>query len=983
MPITIQEIIASDTISQLVDKTNFNFDQLLLNGGGPAGPIGPAGPTGPAGGRGPKGTTWYEDLSVSAPGNTPIAVPPTATPLEGDYYLQFDGLVWEYTGLTWSATNINLTGPTGPAGQDGGFGEYFGQGTLVNLNTLTPTPVGGGGTGANGSNQGIPTIGIGFVASNASQVGGITRNAAYQITDTLATTIASDEISLLIHQKNQNATAIRFMGGGLDPNENYSQGPFTNFASLAVMPDDGLIFNIPKRATLPGNNNDVNGFTITSPARGAIVRMGGQVNLSSGSNNNPYTYGGENGNFNISVGAESGGGGNGNQLQLVTQGATGSTQILAGNNITIPSTTLSTGKILFTAAEIHSVTGGRYTVNSAANIDLVAATSGRFIAGTSSSLALNAQDVVIGMGTGSVPTRSISMGATVPGASTIGITTNGAQQAGVAISLKTYGTSSSTGTISIIADNPGVSGGVSIKGGSDATKTGYIDIDSNNANLSLASNLGNTILSTSDGSDLNARIELASPTGLVTIGGNGALFPTAPSNSPYKALLQIYTESQGFQSPTAGNLLNRVVIGDGPTGQVNLSGLSPFYGGSELSGVHAGFSGMGSTVGDVEYLGAFNITGGLRADGYLPGSIYISGGKEVGAFATRPANGIIDSSVGIWSNAVDFPSAGGTGSVARGTTIGLNKHGETGNLNGTPNGDNVVGRTYLYGIPSTNMTGFGQSSQTDIMSGSEYDLYAGVNIGDYRRGRQTFKVWGDYNGSPYISVFDGAFSGPSIENQTFFSGAQDWSTRRTNAGTNNADDDLAFKYKYQWSRTGRVVTGSGLIKLYVNWDGGNNGGTSIADGAMFTPANASFNSQMKIGPIPLPMQVNRTGGNRTDTTSFALSNLAGIQAVNIAGAVTSKFDFDNQQTNLLGTNRTLVNGTISGISFNGPFPTGDVRGGSATTDNGTDPGTSVKSEFMWLSVLSAFSNSYQMLGTTYHGMYAPIMSFTFTYELNA
>ena len=55
MPITIQEIIASDTISQLVDKTNFNFDQLLLNGGGPAGPKGPAGPIGPAGGRGPKG----------------------------------------------------------------------------------------------------------------------------------------------------------------------------------------------------------------------------------------------------------------------------------------------------------------------------------------------------------------------------------------------------------------------------------------------------------------------------------------------------------------------------------------------------------------------------------------------------------------------------------------------------------------------------------------------------------------------------------------------------------------------------------------------------------------------------------------------------------------------------------------------------------------------------------------------------------------
>ena len=97
MPITIQEIIASDTISQLVDKTNFNFDQLLLNGGGPAGPAGPIGPVGPLGGRGPKGTTWYEDVSIIAPGLSPNVAPPTSTPLEGDYYLQFNGQVWEYT----------------------------------------------------------------------------------------------------------------------------------------------------------------------------------------------------------------------------------------------------------------------------------------------------------------------------------------------------------------------------------------------------------------------------------------------------------------------------------------------------------------------------------------------------------------------------------------------------------------------------------------------------------------------------------------------------------------------------------------------------------------------------------------------------------------------------------------------------------------------------------------------------------------------
>ena len=65
MAITIQELIASDTVSQAVDKINFNFDQLILNGGGPLGPSGPQGPAGPIGGRGERGTEWYEDDSVS------------------------------------------------------------------------------------------------------------------------------------------------------------------------------------------------------------------------------------------------------------------------------------------------------------------------------------------------------------------------------------------------------------------------------------------------------------------------------------------------------------------------------------------------------------------------------------------------------------------------------------------------------------------------------------------------------------------------------------------------------------------------------------------------------------------------------------------------------------------------------------------------------------------------------------------------------
>ena len=77
MAITIQDLLASDTISQAVDKINFNFDQLLLNGGGPVGPPGPLGPSGPIGGRGERGSEWYEgtdnpNVTPPGPGIIPI-----------------------------------------------------------------------------------------------------------------------------------------------------------------------------------------------------------------------------------------------------------------------------------------------------------------------------------------------------------------------------------------------------------------------------------------------------------------------------------------------------------------------------------------------------------------------------------------------------------------------------------------------------------------------------------------------------------------------------------------------------------------------------------------------------------------------------------------------------------------------------------------------------------------------------------------------
>jgi hypothetical protein len=117
MAITIKELLAADSVSQIVDKINFNFDQIMLNGGGPPG--GPGNPGGPGipGPKGEKGTVWYY-------GDTdPNSL--TFSDVKGDdYYLQSttdstgeEGDVWIYNdvSLAWTNTGINLTGPAGTA----------------------------------------------------------------------------------------------------------------------------------------------------------------------------------------------------------------------------------------------------------------------------------------------------------------------------------------------------------------------------------------------------------------------------------------------------------------------------------------------------------------------------------------------------------------------------------------------------------------------------------------------------------------------------------------------------------------------------------------------------------------------------------------------------------------------------------------------------------------------------------------------------
>ena len=100
IPINLKQILQSDTQQEKLDKINYNFDQLIANGGGPMGATGSIGETGaqgvtgdqgaqgtqgPQGPQGPADTSTnsqWKDASTWANGNLSIK---TITPInEGD-----------------------------------------------------------------------------------------------------------------------------------------------------------------------------------------------------------------------------------------------------------------------------------------------------------------------------------------------------------------------------------------------------------------------------------------------------------------------------------------------------------------------------------------------------------------------------------------------------------------------------------------------------------------------------------------------------------------------------------------------------------------------------------------------------------------------------------------------------------------------------------------------------------------------------------
>ena len=136
--INVLNILQGDNQSTIVDKINYNFDQILSAGGGPqgqkgsagaTGPVGPQGPQGVQGLQGPSGSKWFvQDVTPalgSISGSNPFLFPTL-----GDYWLDpasSDQDIYVYTSTGWADTGFGLAA-----------GDIF--------QNLAPISIAGGGT---------------------------------------------------------------------------------------------------------------------------------------------------------------------------------------------------------------------------------------------------------------------------------------------------------------------------------------------------------------------------------------------------------------------------------------------------------------------------------------------------------------------------------------------------------------------------------------------------------------------------------------------------------------------------------------------------------------------------------------------------------------------------------------------------------------------------------------------------------------------
>ena len=997
MPITIQEIIASDTLSQVADKINFNFDQILLNGGGPVGPAGPLGPPGPIGGRGERGSEWYEDPNNSATNPNTIIVSPDL--LEGDFYLDFDGNVWEYNGTIWNQTTVNLKGPAGSAGQSLGWG-YFGQvpNLLAGETSLYLTPMPNAAiptSGADQNNQAVPTTVIAAVPSTQPAPSGLTYTSAYRLSDDMATAIESTRVSMLINQRDSGVSAIKLKGGGSIAGELYEQDDIDNLVSISVGVDDSLDFSVPKSATSPTTTSDLIGYNVRTTFRGQRFSSGKQIEFLTG--------------------LQSGGGVDSSDFLIDLKGTnpkfemgvnTGSTALIQAGPISVVPGAAKTGNILIQAKDLM-IAGDP----SAGTIELetsnIMLDAGNTV-NVDGANQVNVTSKQITLGAGST-NQKIVIQANPTGSNSF----NGLQiTSGDPTQTYNFGNTpavlNGSGKIEMRSDNSmrimSLNEGISIQAGFGATSEtltqiafgGDLKLFASQTQDTSSLAMGDVIINNgtfSSGGTTYFRLRGGGPNpGQIVVGDGPA---SAGGTMAEKAILKVM--SDGDSSPLTDTIRigrARAKVGSG----VNLK----YYGGGEIVGPQSSAqknlpgSNPQADKDASENEFALHMRSSLDNDGLNPGAVWLYVPEVTGTIQAGNPNGdFLASNLRIWSTNTTFMDTGKTRAQG-GTTIGINQMSERSDFGG----DNVKGRITLYGRASQNNTngpravgtaGAALSQDTDY-PGNGTQTYAGVNVGDFARGRQTFKVFGDYVGDHFTSAFGGVQSGPGGEVQCFLSGGQIFGSNEdngsgwiNNAGTNNADDDIVFQYKYSWSRTGRVVTGAGTVKIAA----GANGGTSPGSGTtsnlsqkliQFHTGSVSAASEVIIGPINLPLQVAEGSGSMCSTDrppgGSDTGTRLGIGGGNISGVVTPNFDYINANT--LVSRLMQYSGTVdNSYSAQGPLSNGVVRAGSSTSILG-GLGASNPRNFMWLKIYPNHQNS----NSGFFGIIPAVHNFTFTYTLN-
>ena len=334
MAITIYEIIASDTVSQFADKVNYNFDQLLQNGGGPAGPQGPQGPFGPtgpqgvAGPQGIRGSKWFQGSSFPVSGAN-----------INDLFLDSSGIVYEYNGSTWVTTGIDLVGT----------GTVWDQldGSSTSISTSLPRyefryvrPSYDYSTSSGGlSNE--QAILVGGAPYGAAIDQGISGTQVDYVSDTYAADIDTNNGSLFVHAPKElgigkNIILSRIQGDG---SSSYNTDTVADMSYITLDVADGIEIVGQKRVTNSLINGSYpNGISLSSSDSQTYIGAGRNITIQTFNPITSYSsgvFGSNNSVGNIFIHAQestlSGYGGAALTLKKGTSGALGDATIILGN----------------------------------------------------------------------------------------------------------------------------------------------------------------------------------------------------------------------------------------------------------------------------------------------------------------------------------------------------------------------------------------------------------------------------------------------------------------------------------------------------------------------------------------------------------------------------------------------------------------------------------------------------------------------------